>query len=74
VVFDGFRHVRFGGAVGFGWLSNDLHPSGVIGDPTLATAERGAAEFAAGLTFLTEAFEEIARFSFAPGGQPDARR
>ncbi|MFM7535530.1 MAG: creatininase family protein [Acidimicrobiales bacterium] len=74
VVLDGFRHLRFGGPVGFGWLSDDLHPSGVIGDPTLASAERGAAEFAAGLQFLVEAFEEIARFSFViPSEQPDAR-
>ncbi len=74
VVLDGFRHVRFGGAVGFGWLANDFHPSGVIGDPTLASAERGAAEFADGLRFLIEAFEEIARFSFViPSERPDAR-
>ncbi|MEL0075672.1 MAG: creatininase family protein, partial [Ilumatobacter sp.] len=28
------RHVRFGGSVSFGWLSNDFHPDGYIGDPT----------------------------------------
>jgi beta-ureidopropionase / N-carbamoyl-L-amino-acid hydrolase len=37
------RYVRFGGAVGFGWLSNDFGPDGHIGDPTTATAERGGA-------------------------------
>ena len=36
------RYVRFGGTVGFGWLSNDFGPDGHIGDPTTATAERGA--------------------------------
>ena len=28
------RHVRFGGSVAFGWLSNDFGPDGHIGDPT----------------------------------------
>ena len=41
------RYVRFGGKVGFGWLSNDFGPDGHIGDPTTATAERGAALFEA---------------------------
>ncbi len=35
------RYVRFGGAVGFGWLSNDFGPDGHIGDPTAATADTG---------------------------------
>ncbi len=30
------RYVRFGGSVGFGWLSNDFGPDGHIGDPTTA--------------------------------------
>ena len=36
------EHVRFGGDVSFGWLSNDFGPSGHIGDPTGATAERAS--------------------------------
>ena len=35
------RHVRFGGPVSFGWTADDFGPSGVIGDPVGATAERG---------------------------------
>jgi creatinine amidohydrolase len=30
------------GAVAFGWETQDLHPSGAVGDPTLATAQMGA--------------------------------
>lgn len=30
-----------GGGVGFGWLAQDLNPSGATGDATLATAEKG---------------------------------
>ena len=57
-------HVRFGGDVGFGWLSNDLHPLGVIGDPTTATAERGKVLFEAMVANLGDALAEVGRFSF----------
>ena len=40
-------YVKFGGQVSFGWLSHDFGPSGHIGDPTGATAERGKALFEA---------------------------
>lgn len=38
------RHTWLGAEkpVGFGWMSQDLHPAGVCGDATLADAERGA--------------------------------
>jgi creatinine amidohydrolase len=58
------QHVRFGGDVGFGWLSNDLHPSGVIGDPTTATAERGKQLFEAMVAALGDALAEVGRFTF----------
>ena len=54
------RHVRFGGSVGFGWLSDDFGPDGHIGDPTGATAERGAALFAAAVESFGDALGEIA--------------
>jgi len=57
-------HVRFGGDVGFGWLSHDLHPSGVIGDPTTATAARGKVLFEAMVANLGDSLEEIGRFHF----------
>ncbi len=57
-----YRYVRFGGAVGFGWLSNDFGPDGHIGDPTVATAERGATLFDAAVEAFCEALAEVARF------------
>ena len=57
------RHVRFGGAVGFGWLSNDFGPDGHIGDPTTATAARGAQLFEAAVTAFCEALGEISAFN-----------
>jgi creatinine amidohydrolase len=56
--------VRFGGDVPFGWVSTDLHPSGVVGDPTLASAERGAALVEGMVLSLGEALAEVAAFDF----------
>ncbi len=56
------KYVRFGGAVGFGWLSNDFGPDGHIGDPTVATAERGATLFDAAVDAFCEALAEVVRF------------
>jgi creatinine amidohydrolase len=63
------RHVRFGGPVAFGWTSDDFGPSGVIGDPTGATAERGKEQFAAIVAAMGDALAEVARFS-PPAGRP----
>jgi len=58
------KHVRFGGSVSFGWLSNDFHADGHIGDPTRATAERGMALFEGAVDGLCAAREEIRDFEF----------
>jgi len=55
-------HVRFGGSVSFGWLSNDFGPVGHIGDPSNATAERGADIFAGAVNTLVMALREINSF------------
>ena len=49
-----------------GWLSDDFDPSGVIGDPTAATAERGAEIFETAVEESARSLEEIARFDPAP--------
>ncbi len=56
------QYVRFGGAVGFGWLSNDFGPDGHIGDPTQATAERGERLVEQAVDAFGEALAEIAAF------------
>ncbi len=61
------RYVRFGGAVGFGWLSNDFGPDGHIGDPTAASAERGAELFDAAVDAFCEALAEVAQFELPIG-------
>ena len=62
----GLRHVKFGGPVSFGWTSEDFGTAGVIGDPTGATAERGADLAAAMVANAAEALAEIAVFSPGP--------
>lgn len=58
------RHVRFGGSVSFGWLSDDFHPDGVIGDPTGANAEDGEKLFDHAVSTLAEAMAEVKTFDF----------
>jgi len=58
------EHVRFGGDVAFGWKSSDFGPSGVIGDPTAATAERGKLLFEGVVARLGASLAEVAHFSF----------
>lgn len=53
-------------SVSFGWLSDDFGPSGVIGDPTQATAEAGAALFEGSVATSLAALHEIALFQHLP--------
>lgn len=56
------RYVRFGGPVGFGWLSDDFGPDGHIGDPTAATEERGRDLFDGAVEAFCQTLREIRRF------------
>ena len=56
--------VKFGGDVAFGWSSDDLAASGVVGDPTLASAERGAKLWAGMVQSAGDALAEVAAFTF----------
>lgn len=69
-------HVKFGGSVQFGWLSNDFGTCGHIGDPTGATAEHGARLFDQAVELVADQLREIAQFDFRrdPSCSPSARR
>lgn len=56
------RHVRFGGSVAFGWLSNDFGDHGHIGDPTQATPELGRQLFDGAVRAFVEVLGEVATF------------
>jgi creatinine amidohydrolase len=58
------EHVRFGGRVSFGWLSDDFNDDGYIGDPREATAERGKELFEGAVAGFVAALREIATFEF----------
>ncbi len=71
------RHVRFGGSVSFGWLSDDFEPVpeagqlplGLIGDGTGANAQLGAELWNRVVATMGEALGEISRWdsrSFGP--------
>ncbi len=65
------EHVKFGGGVHFGWLSNDFGPDGLIGDPTGATPELGAALFRRAVEQLCAQLYEIVDFDYPHGPQPN---
>src|ERR1700737_4398608 len=60
-----FKQLRAGEPVGFGWMSQDLNPSGAIGNATLATAAKGEAALAHGARAFVELLADVARFDLA---------
>ena len=60
-----FKWLRADAPAGFGWMSQDLHPSGAIGDATLAKAEKGEAALAHGAKAFVELLSEVHRFDLA---------
>jgi creatinine amidohydrolase len=47
---------------GFAWMTQDLNPTGAVGDATLATAAKGEAALAHGAKAFVELLREIDRF------------
>lgn len=58
------KHVKFGGSVSFGWLSNDFFAEGHIGDPTGASPDVGARMFERSVETLGEILREVSTFDF----------
>jgi creatinine amidohydrolase len=53
------------GPAAFGWMTQDLHASGAVGDARPATAEKGEAALAHGARAFVALLEEIANFDLA---------
>lgn len=51
--------------VGFGWMTQDLHASGAVGDASLATAEKGERALDHGAMGFVELLVEVDRFDLA---------
>jgi len=47
---------------GFAWMTQDLHPTGAVGDATLASAAKGEAALNHGAEAFVELLREIDRF------------
>ncbi|HVG51026.1 MAG TPA: creatininase family protein [Xanthobacteraceae bacterium] len=65
-----FKWLRTHRPAGFGWMSQDLHSSGAIGDATQGTAEAGEAAYEFGACAFIELLRDVDRFDLAklPGG------
>jgi creatinine amidohydrolase len=50
---------------GFGWMTQDLHASGTVGDASLATPAKGEAALAHGAQGFVELLREVDRFDLA---------
>ncbi|MEO3433265.1 creatininase family protein [Inquilinus sp. CAU 1745] len=57
-----YRHLRALGSVSFGWQTQDLNPSGAVGDARDSDEERGRMLVDRAARRLIELLEEIARF------------
>jgi creatinine amidohydrolase len=64
-----FKWLRAGDPVGFGWMSQDLNPSGAIGNAALATTVKGEAALAQGARAFVELLDDVARFDLAKLGK-----
>lgn len=73
-----FRWLRPFRPAGFGWMTQDLHPSGAVGNASLATAEKGKAALEHGARAFVELLAEVDRFDLGRlvtgPGEPQDRR
>jgi creatinine amidohydrolase len=60
-----FKWLSANRPAGFGWMTQDLHPSGAVGDPTLASAAKGEAALEHGARAFVELLGEVDRFDLA---------
>jgi len=57
-----FAYLRADFPAGFGWMTQDLHASGAVGDASLATPEKGAAALDHGARGFVALLNDVARF------------
>lgn len=63
-----FTHLRALQPAGFGWMAQDLHPEGAMGDATRATRDKGEASADYGARRFVELLRDVDRFSLAQLG------
>lgn len=57
-----YSYLRADDPVGFGWMTQDLHASGALGDASLATPEKGAAALDHGARAFVELLKDVEKF------------
>ena len=57
-----YRYLRADNPVGFGWMAQDLHASGALGDATLASAEKGEAALDHGARAFVALLKDVEKF------------
>jgi creatinine amidohydrolase len=62
-----FRHLRPNHPVGFGWMAQDLHGAGAVGDAAAASPEAGETAAAFGADAFAELLREVDRFEVDEG-------
>lgn len=67
-----YRYLTPEGRIGFGWQTQDLHPSGACGNALDADAERGARSVELAARGLVALLEEVHRYSLANLNRRDA--
>lgn len=60
-----FRWLSASRPAGFGWMTQDLHPSGAVGDASAASADQGEAALDHGARAFVELLHEIDRFDLS---------
>ena len=64
-----YTYLRADLPAGFGWMTQDLHASGAVGDATLATAEKGEAALEHGARAFVALLEDVEKFDLQPLAQ-----
>jgi len=57
-----YTWLRASRPAGLAWMTQDINPTGAVGDATAASAERGEAAFAHGARAFVELLDDVARF------------
>ncbi|HEX2126074.1 MAG TPA: creatininase family protein, partial [Thermoleophilaceae bacterium] len=58
-----FKHLRATQPIGFGWMAQDLHPAGAMGEAAQASRDKGEASLAHGARAFVELLREVDAFS-----------
>jgi creatinine amidohydrolase len=62
-----FEHLRATQPIGFGWMSQDLHEAGAMGDAAQATREKGEASLEHGARAFVALLREVDQFTLDAG-------